>query len=145
MKKIILSIILFVSTYTISQGHIDHYKNYNYLEYELFRNNKLIGYHKYNFKRDGTNLIIDNEVSFKQVGDNSLLPEVLQRKLSQMEAITSENAGLKLTLAIGYGSQQDIIRAVKFLIDDIDNGKIEKNEIDEAKFSKYLFNFSIVP
>ena len=91
-----------------------------------------------------TGLLIDNKVSFKQVGDNSLLPEVLQRKLSQMEAITSENAGLKLTLAIGYGSQQDIIRAVKFLIDDIDNGKIEKNEIDEAKFSKYL-SFSQLP
>ena len=85
-----------------------------------------------------TGLLIDNKVSFKQVGDSSLLPEVLQRKLNQMEAITSENQGLKLTLAIGYGAQQDIIRAVKLLIDDIDNGMIEKNEIDETKFSKYL-------
>ena len=36
------------------------------------------------------------------------------------------------------GAQQDIIRAVKLLIDDVDNGTIEKNEIDETKFSKYL-------
>ena len=85
-----------------------------------------------------TGLLIDNKVSFKQVGDSSLLPEVLQRKLNQMEAITSENQGLKLTLAIGYGAQQDIIRAVKLLIDDIDKGMIKKNEIDETKFSKYL-------
>ena len=85
-----------------------------------------------------TGLLIDNKVVFKQVGDKSLLPEALQRKLSQMEAITSENRGLKLTLAIGYGSQQDIIRAVKLLIDDIDKGMIKKNEIDETKFSKYL-------
>ena len=85
-----------------------------------------------------TGLLIDNQVSFKQVGDSSLLPEVLQRKLSQMEAITSENKGLKLTLAIGYGAQQDIIRAVKLLIDDLKHGKIEESEIDETKFSEYL-------
>ena len=85
-----------------------------------------------------TGLLIDNQVSFKQVGDSSLLPEVLQRKLSQMEAITSENKGLKLTLAIGYGAQQDIIRAVKLLIYDVKHGKIEESEIDEIKFSEYL-------
>ena len=85
-----------------------------------------------------TGLLIDNQVSFKQVGDSSLLPEVLQRKLSQMEAITSENKGLKLTLAIGYGAQQDIIRAIKLLIEDVKHGKIEESEIDETKFSEYL-------
>jgi len=46
-------------------AHVDHYSKYNYLEYELFRNNKSIGYHKYNFKRNGSNLVIDSEVSFK--------------------------------------------------------------------------------
>ena len=85
-----------------------------------------------------TGLLIDNQVSFKQVGDSCLLPEVLQRKLSQMEAITSENKGLKLTLAIGYGAQQDIIRAIKLLIEDVKHGKIEESEIDETKFSEYL-------
>jgi len=85
-----------------------------------------------------TGLLIDNQVSFKQVGDSSLLPEVLQRKLSQMEAITSENKGLKLTLAIGYGAQQDIIRAIKLLIEDVKHGKIKESEIDETKFSEYL-------
>ena len=85
-----------------------------------------------------TGLLIDNEVSFKQVGDSSLLPEALKRKLNQMEAITSENKGLKLTLAIGYGAQQDIIRAIKLLIEDVKHGKIKESEIDETKFSEYL-------
>ena len=44
---------------------MDHYSKYNYLEYELFRNNKPIGFHKYIFKRNGTDLAINNEVSFK--------------------------------------------------------------------------------
>jgi hypothetical protein len=35
------------------------------LEYELFRNNQSIGYHKYDFKREGDKLSIISEVSFK--------------------------------------------------------------------------------
>jgi len=65
MKKIILSIAMFFLVCTQSLGHVDHYAKYNYLEYELFRNNNLIGYHKYDFKRDGDNLSIFSEVSFK--------------------------------------------------------------------------------
>ena len=44
---------------------MEHYTKLNYLEYELFRNNQSIGYHKYNFKRDGENLSIISEVNFK--------------------------------------------------------------------------------
>ena len=65
MKKYLLSIALIFLLSLEINAHVDHYSKYNYLEYELFRNNKLIGYHKYNFIRNGENLIIDNEVSFK--------------------------------------------------------------------------------
>ena len=65
MKKIILSIAIFLSVNTQSFGHVEHYAKYNYLEYELFRNNNSIGYHKYDFKRNGENLLILSEVSFK--------------------------------------------------------------------------------
>ena len=65
MKKFILSIAIFFLFYTQSFSHVEHYKDYNYLEYELFRNNKSIGYHKYKFNRNGDNLSIESEVSFK--------------------------------------------------------------------------------
>ena len=65
MKKYLLSIAIIFFLSIEIKAHVDHYSKYNYLEYELFRNNKLIGYHKYNFKRDKDNLVIDNEVSFK--------------------------------------------------------------------------------
>ena len=65
MKKYLLSIALtFILSIEIN-AHVEHYSKYNFLEYELFRNDKLIGYHKYNFSRNGDNLTIDNEVSFK--------------------------------------------------------------------------------
>ncbi len=65
MKKIIVSIIILLSFNFKASSHVDHYQNYNYLEYELFRNDKSIGYHKYNFIRDGKDLSIISEVSFK--------------------------------------------------------------------------------
>ena len=65
MKKIILSIIILFSLNFKAISHVQHYDNYNYLEYELFRNNQSIGYHKYDFLRDGDNLSIISEVNFK--------------------------------------------------------------------------------
>ena len=65
MKNFLLSITIFTLFSFKSFGHVDHYSNFNYLEYELLRNNKTIGYHKYNFKRNGSNLTIESEVHFK--------------------------------------------------------------------------------
>ena len=65
MKKLLLSISLILLLSSENNAHVDHYIKYNYLEYELFRNDKLIGYHKYKFNRENGNLKIDNEVSFK--------------------------------------------------------------------------------
>ena len=65
MKKYLLSIaLIFLITFEIN-AHVDHYSKYNYLEYELFRNNKLIGYHTYKFQRNKNKLTINNEVSFR--------------------------------------------------------------------------------
>jgi len=65
MKKLLLSIFIFSSISFETFSHVGHYAKFNYLEYELFRNNTSIGYHKFDFKRDGKNLIIDSEIKFK--------------------------------------------------------------------------------
>ena len=65
MKKYLLSIALIFNLSLDINAHVDHYSKYNYLEYELFRNNKSIGYHKYKFTRNNGTLIIDSEVKFK--------------------------------------------------------------------------------
>ncbi len=65
MKKIVILIFISFLLNIKAIGHVQHYKTINYLEYELFRNNKSIGYHKYDFIRDGANLSIVSEVSFK--------------------------------------------------------------------------------
>ncbi|MFL2852284.1 MAG: DUF6134 family protein [Candidatus Pelagibacter sp.] len=65
MKKIILSIIILVSFCFSANSHVEHYAKFNYLEYELFRNDKLIGYHKYDFVRNNDSLVVKSEVNFK--------------------------------------------------------------------------------
>ena len=65
MKNIILSIIILFSFSYPAISHVEHYEDYNYLEYELFRNNKSIGYHKYDFIRKGDTLKVISEVQFK--------------------------------------------------------------------------------
>ena len=65
MKKFIFSIAILFVFCLESFGHVGHYAKYNYLEYELFRNNQSIGYHKYDFHRDGDKLSIKSEVNFK--------------------------------------------------------------------------------
>ncbi len=91
-----------------------------------------------------TSLLIDNNVRFKTAGDPSMLPDVLKRKLEQMESITSENSGLKLTLAIAYGGQQEIINGIKKIIADHDNQIIDVNDLTVESFNEYL-SFNDLP
>ncbi len=65
MKKTLLSIIFLLLFTTNSLSHLKHYQDINYLEYELYRNNDLIGVHKYNFIKNGDNLTVKSIVNFK--------------------------------------------------------------------------------
>ena len=48
-----------------SFAHLQHYSDVEYLEYDLYRNNSLIGSHKYNFVKNGDNLSVKSVVNFK--------------------------------------------------------------------------------
>ena len=64
MKRFSIFIIFFLLISIKAFAHLDHYKSYNYLEYELFRNDKLIGFHKYSFERNKNFLKIKSHVEF---------------------------------------------------------------------------------
>ena len=65
MKKIFLIFIILFSASTNSFGHIGHYNNFNKLEMEILRNNKVIGYNFYFFKRNGKETTVTNQIQFK--------------------------------------------------------------------------------
>ena len=62
MKKILVLIVILISSKVLA--HIDHYKKYNKIEMEIFRNGELIGYNYYFFTRKGDETIITNEIKF---------------------------------------------------------------------------------
>ena len=63
MKKFIL--ILFLIIYPINSiAHIGHYSNYNKIEMEIYRNEKLIGYNYYFFSRKDDITTITNQIKF---------------------------------------------------------------------------------
>tara|TARA_B100000886_G_C20331096_1_gene452445 strand:- start:69 stop:752 length:684 start_codon:yes stop_codon:yes gene_type:complete len=65
MKKIFVAIVLYFLLNVNSYSHLEHYFGIKYLEYDLFRNNDLIGSHKYDFTRNGDNLTVKSVVNFK--------------------------------------------------------------------------------
>ena len=64
MKKLIVSIIILTLTTSSLFAHVEHYKSFNNLNFELFRNGKLIGYHNYEFIRENRTLKVVSDVEF---------------------------------------------------------------------------------
>ena len=59
---LLLSFLLIVSEVN---AHVEHYKNLNTLEFDLYRNNKLIGEHVFLFTRNDENLIVKSKINFQ--------------------------------------------------------------------------------
>ena len=66
IKKLFLLLILLSQLYFNPVfAHVLHYQNLNKLEFDLYRNNQLIGKHIYLFNRSGKNLTVQNKINFK--------------------------------------------------------------------------------
>ena len=65
-KLFLLSVFLIITLYfNPTYAHVLHYQNLNRLEFDLYRNNELIGQHIYLFDRNGQNLVVYNKINFK--------------------------------------------------------------------------------
>ena len=62
MKKILAIIILLLSSNSLA--HMDHYKKYNKIEMDIFRNGELIGYNYYFFTKKGNETTVTNQIKF---------------------------------------------------------------------------------
>ena len=79
-----------------------------------------------------------NNMRVRVIGEISRLSENFQEKIRNLEEVSSVNTGLNLTIAINYGSRDEMIRAVKHMIADHDDGKLSADDIDADTFSSYL-------
>ena len=62
MKKFLILIFILFSSNVLA--HMDHYKKYNKVEMDIFRNGELIGYNYYFFTRKGNETIVTNQIKF---------------------------------------------------------------------------------
>lgn len=72
------------------------------------------------------------------IGKREGLPEDIVQKMDDLERLTSGNTGLQFHIAINYGGRDEIVRAVRKITEDVQTGKLSKEDIDEALFSNYL-------
>ncbi|HVJ47772.1 isoprenyl transferase [Desulfitobacterium sp.] len=81
----------------------------------------------------------ENKVKIKTLGDISLLPIEAQKELVKATKQTESNSGLILNLALNYGGRAEITRALRKLGEEILQGKLTPEEIDEQRISSSLY------
>lgn len=83
--------------------------------------------------------ILDNNVRFLHVGRREGLPEVVLREMDETIRLSRANSGLKLCLALNYGSRDEIVDAVRRIAREVEQGRRRVEEIDEAAVSGALY------
>jgi undecaprenyl diphosphate synthase len=83
--------------------------------------------------------MMTNGIRFNVIGDRDLLPTGVNRALDKALQQTADNAGMVLTLALSYGSRQEILRAARLAAADVRDGLLAADDLDEERFSRYLF------
>ncbi len=81
---------------------------------------------------------LEHHMCVRILGDSTALSEGLQKQIRELEEDTKEFDGLHLQIAINYGSRDEMLRAMRRMAKDCDEGKFSPDEIDEARFSSYL-------
>ncbi|MBR1472015.1 MAG: isoprenyl transferase [Lachnospiraceae bacterium] len=79
-----------------------------------------------------------NNMKVRVIGDKTALAADIQESIAELEAATESNTGLKFTIAINYGSRDEIRRAVQKLAKEAAEGRLAPEEITEEKISAAL-------
>lgn len=82
--------------------------------------------------------LVEKNVQIKVMGFNDKIPEHTLMAIQEAEERTKANTGLILNFALNYGGREEIINATKAITNDILEGKLEKDNINEEIISQYL-------
>jgi len=84
-------------------------------------------------------LMMRNNIRFNVIGSRSDLPDDVAYALDDARRVTSENSGMTLTLALSYGSRQELLDASRRIAADILAGVLKSEAVTEELFSSYLY------
>ena len=94
----------------------------------------LVRYLKSEFKE-----LNENNVIIDFIGDIEELPKVCYDELVSAHERTKNNTGVHMYLALNYGGQREVIRAIKKAYKDVEAGNLTIEDLDEKGFSAYLY------
>ena len=79
-----------------------------------------------------------NNMRVRILGDKTGLSADICEAIERLEDVSSKNTGLNFSIALNYGSRDEMVRAMKKMADDVANGRLLPENISEGVFSGYL-------
>lgn len=95
---------------------------------------KLLG----NYLKDCIERTTKNNMRVRVIGEKSRLEEGLRKQIEHLEEVSSVNTGLNFTIALNYGSRDEMVRAMRMLAEDVKEEKLVPADITESVFQSYL-------
>ena len=89
-------------------------------------------------------IFMKNNVRFRVIGDQSRLPESVQKRLDECMERTAQNDKMTMVIALSYSSRWEITQAVKNIAQEVREGKLSAGEVSEEVISKHL-NTNFMP
>ena len=83
--------------------------------------------------------ILRQNLQFAVIGRREELGEDVNREIDTTEAVSRDNTGMRLCLAINYGSRAELVDAMRSLAVDVQAGRIDPGEIDESAIESRLY------
>jgi undecaprenyl diphosphate synthase len=81
----------------------------------------------------------DNNIKLSAIGNLNDLPKKAHKELLEVIEKTKDNKHMTLTLALSYGSREEIVNVIKELTNKVKNNIISIESIDESIINKHLY------
>ncbi|MCR5155938.1 MAG: isoprenyl transferase [Butyrivibrio sp.] len=91
-----------------------------------------------NYLKTSIRKSMKNNVRCRVIGDRSALSQDIQDAIAELEEATKGNTGLTFTIAINYGSRDEITRAVRKVADKVEKGELKAADITEQMIAENL-------
>lgn len=92
----------------------------------------------HNYMKTCLNTAKKNRMKVRVIGDKTGLDPDIQTRIRELEEASKDNDGLNFTIAINYGSRDEIARAVRHISEDVAAGKLDPTSVTEETISNYL-------
>jgi undecaprenyl diphosphate synthase len=89
------------------------------------------------------NTLIKNNIRLNAIGNLSKLPNDVKNELLGVIDKTKDNSRMTLTLALSYGSREELLQAIKNISLKVKNNIISPDDIDESIINQHLYTHNL--